>query len=71
MKKTLRAHIDACYESGKANGYYDSKEDWRWTDEGLVYAIQDYLSCMGNFSSRDIDTLSDYGFSTEDFTKED
>lgn len=70
MKKTLRAHIDSCYESGKANGYYDSKDDWRWTDEGLVYAIQDYLSCR-ELTSNDIDTLSEYGFSPEDFTKED
>lgn len=30
---------------------------WRWEDEGVVYAIQDYHSSMGEFSEEDWNTL--------------
>lgn len=70
MANTLREYIDKRYAEGKEEGYYDSKNDWKWTDEGLIYAIEDYLHENGSFGSKDIDTLSAYGFIPEDFEEE-
>jgi hypothetical protein len=46
------------------------KLDWQWYDEGLVWAIQDYVSMNGEFSDADIDFLHRTEFEPEDFLKE-
>ena len=43
------------------------KLDWRWFDEGLVYAVQDYYSCKGEFTEDDVEFLKENGFIPEDF----
>ena len=43
------------------------KLDWRWYDEGLVYAIQDYVSTRGEFSNADVEFLHRTEFEPEDF----
>ena len=47
------------------------KLDWRWYDEGIVYAIQDYYSCKGEFTEDDVKFLKENGFIPEDFIEED
>lgn len=44
--------------------------DWHWYDEGLVWAIQDYLSCKGEFLEEDRAVLKEYDFIPEDFEDE-
>lgn len=45
---------------------YIGLPDWRWEDEGLIWAIQSYHSSC-NFLPEDIETLKEYGFTPEDF----
>ena len=45
--------------------------DWHWYDEGLVWAIQDYLSMKGEFSKEDVIYLKELDFVVEDFIWED
>ena len=45
--------------------------DWKWYDEGLVWAIQDYLSMKGDFTEKDVAYLKELGFVPEDFIEED
>lgn len=47
------------------------KLDWRWYDEGIVYAIQDYYGCKGEFTEDDVEFLKENGFIPEDFIEED
>jgi hypothetical protein len=46
------------------------KLDWRWFDEGLVYAIQDYVSMTGEFTESDVEFLHRTEFEPEDFLKD-
>ena len=46
------------------------KLDWRWYDEGLVYAIQDYVGMMGEFTTADVEFLHRTEFEPEDFLKD-
>lgn len=41
--------------------------NWMWYDEGLVWAIQDYLGCKGEFTKSDVKYLKECGFTPEDF----
>ena len=62
MKITnLKKHV----ENNKKD--YEGKPDWMWEDEGIVYAIQDYLAMKGEFSEEDNLFLKSIGFSKEDF----
>lgn len=45
---------------------YIGLPDWRWEDEGLIWAIQNYHSSC-DFLPEDIETLADYGFTPEEF----
>lgn len=45
--------------------------DWQWYDEGLVWAIDEYLSMKGEFSEEDVTYLKTLGFEPEDFIEED
>lgn len=45
------------------------KLDWAW-DEGIVWAIQDYLSMKGEFGEEDLVYLKELGFVPEDFIEE-
>lgn len=47
------------------------KLDWRWYDEGIVYAVQDYYGCTGGFTEDDVEFLKENGFISEDFIEED
>lgn len=49
----------------------DGKLDWQWHDEGIVYAIQDYYGCKGEFTEDDVEFLKENGFIPEDFIEED
>ena len=46
------------------------KLDWHWYDEGLVYAIQDYVSMKGEFTAEDVEFLHRTEFEPEDFIDE-
>ena len=46
------------------------KLDWRWYDDGLVYAIQDYVGMMGEFTTADVEFLHCTEFEPEDFLKD-
>lgn len=48
-----------------------AKLDWGWYDEGLVWAIQDYLSMKGDFTEDDVAYLKELGFVPKDFIEED
>ncbi len=41
--------------------------DWQWYDEGLYYAIADYVSMRGEFSDADVEFLHRTEFEPEDF----
>ena len=41
--------------------------DWQWYDEGLYYAIADYVSMRGEFSEADVEFLHRTEFEPEDF----
>ena len=40
---------------------YEGKPSWMWKDEGIVYAIMDYHSSMGEFTDEDWDTINELG----------
>ncbi len=46
------------------------KLDWQWHDEGIVWAIEDYLSMKGGFTKDDIEFLKENDFVPEDFIEE-
>ena len=46
------------------------KLDWRWYDEGLVYAIQSYVGMMGEFTEVDVEFLHRTEFEPEYFLKD-
>lgn len=46
---------------------YEGKPGWMWEHEGLVWAIQDYYSSMGEFSFEDRCFLFLMDFTEEDF----
>jgi hypothetical protein len=46
------------------------KLDWHWYDEGLVYAIQDYVSMKCEFTEEDVEFLHRTEFEPEDFLKD-
>lgn len=44
------------------------KLDWQWTDEGLIWAIQDYHSCKGSveaFTDDDWSVVKENGLTKE------
>ena len=57
------------YIKQKSDWYLNKygKLDWHWFDEGVIWAIQDYLSMKGEFSQEDIEVIKARGFSSEDF----
>lgn len=63
--------LEACVNEYK-QFYLDlyGKLDWRWYDEGLVYAIQDYVGMMGEFTEADVEFLHRTEFEPEDFLKD-
>ena len=63
--------LEACVNEHK-QFYLDlyGKLDWRWYDEGLVYAIQSYVSMMGEFTEADVEFLHRTEFEPEDFLKD-
>lgn len=45
------------------------KLDWQWTDEGLIWAIQDYHSCIGSladFTDDDWNAVKENGLTREE-----
>ena len=64
---TLEAYVKA-----KKQWYFDKygKLDWQWYDEGIVWAIQDYLSMKGEFSEADVEFLHRTEFEPEDFLRD-
>lgn len=61
------------YVQKKKQWYLDKygKLDWHWYDEGIVYAIQDYVSMKGEFTEEDVEFLHRTEFEPEDFIEED
>jgi hypothetical protein len=61
------------YVEKKKQWYLDTYGDlgWKWYDEGLVWAIQDYQSMVGDFAEDDIKFLDENGFIVEEFIEED
>ena len=64
---TLEAYVQE-----KKQWYLDKydKLDWQWYDEGLVWALQDYLSMTGEFTETDVEFLRRTEFEPEDFLKD-
>lgn len=49
MKAELKFCLRNVIEEHKAWYLKKYKQlDWRWFDEGLIWAVQDYHSCMGS-----------------------
>lgn len=65
---TLEAYVQQ-----KKQYYLDKygKLDWQWYDEGLIWAIQDYVSMKGEFTAADLEFLKRTEFEPEYFLKED
>lgn len=38
---------------------YEGLPAWRWEDEGIVWAVQEYYGSMGEFSEKDLQTLDE------------
>lgn len=36
---------------------YEGLPAWRWEDEGIVWAVQEYYGSMGEFSEKDIEFI--------------
>ena len=64
---TLEAYVQQ-----KKQWYLDKygKLDWQWYDEGLIWAIQDYVSMRGEFNAEDVEFLHRTEFEPEDFIDE-
>ena len=60
------------YVQEKKQWYLDKygKLGWEWYDEGLVWAIQDYVSMTGEFTESDVEFLHRTEFEPEDFLKD-
>lgn len=60
------------YVESKKQWYLDEygKLDWKWYDEGLVWAIQDYQSMVVDFTEDDVKFLHENEFVVEDFIEE-
>ena len=60
------------YVNKKKQWYLDKygKLDWQWYDEGIVWAIQDYVSMTGEFTEEDVEFLHRTEFEPEDFLEE-
>ena len=48
---------------------YEGEPHWMWEDEGVVYAIEDYLSSYEP-TTEDLIYMGELGFSIEDFLDE-
>jgi hypothetical protein len=44
--------------------------NWKWYDEGLYYAIADYVSMRGEFTEADVEFLHRTEFEPEDFLED-
>lgn len=64
---TLEAYVQK-----KKQYYLDkySKLDWQWYDEGLIWAIQDYVSMKGEFTEADVEFLKQTELEPEYFLEE-
>lgn len=58
--KNLQEYIDV-------KEYLFDETAFNWDEEGIIWAIQDYLSTKGEFSEEDKKTLEKYGFVEDDF----
>lgn len=60
------------YVNEKKQWYLDKygKLDWQWYDEGLIWAIQDYVSMTGEFTDKDVEFLHRTEFEPEDFLRD-
>lgn len=75
MEQTLQQYVEqkrleyqTWQEEGRARGYSRSQP---FEEENLVWAIQEYLSCQGDFSEVDTQYLKALGYLPEDFQDED
>ena len=75
MKNTLQEYVElkrleyqAWQEEGRARGFSRSQP---FEDENIIWAIQEYLSCKGEFSEIDTQYLKALGYVPEDFQDED
>ena len=75
MKQTLQEHVEqqrleyqAWQEEGRARGFSRSQP---FEEENLIWAIEEYLSCKGEFSEIDTQYLKVLGYVPEDFQDED
>lgn len=71
----LQEHVKEAHQNyeqwqaeGRARGYSRSQP---FEDENIIWAIQEYLSCKGEFSEIDIQYLKVLGYVPEDFQDED
>ena len=64
---TLEAYVQE-----KKQWYLDEyvELDWQWYDEGLVWAIQDYVSMRGEFTEEDVEFLYRTEFEPEYFLED-
>ena len=64
---TLEAYVHE-----KKQWYLDEygKLDWEWYDEGLIWAIQDYVSMKGEFTDADVEFLRRTEFEPEYFLED-
>lgn len=64
---TLEAYVQE-----KKQWYLDKygKLDWEWYDEGLIWAIQDYVSMKGEFTEADVEFLRRTEFEPEYFLED-
>ena len=65
----MQLRLLEAYVNEHKSWYLDKygKLDWHWYDEGLYYAIADYVSMMGEFSEEDKEFLKRTEFEPEDF----
>lgn len=45
------------YEKAKADFEKTYHPTWMWDDEEKIYCLQDYISCMGEFTKEDWDFI--------------
>ena len=64
---TLEAYVNE-----KKQWYLDEygELDWQWYDEGLIWAIQDYVSMRGEFTEEDVEFLKSTELEPEYFLED-
>ena len=53
----IEAKKEEWFDRDRKRGYYDRAIEKGWNDEGIVWAVQEYHSSMGEFTEDDIKTI--------------